>query len=833
MGVKGDKNQYPVDIKFDGKLRKNGDPALGASNDYQDLINMRYVPGGIRGITGGMTKINTSAPTTYTKLKTLFQLKKDFKAETHVLAQAYNSGETASTIIDNTTAIPSQGNFSATAIYTEAASAPNGFFAQAPDGHVAYCDSNASLVWGGNEFRGAFVIAMDNATPASATYKYDISEQLANSINDASNRHAFTAAKYIFVGSVRPLSGVKIYVATANTNADAIAVTYWNGTSWAAAASVTDNTSVGGKTLAQTGTITWTSLAGNAKVYEVGSTFLYWTLLDFSGCSAGTTIYQITQTAAMQQFTDIWDGQVLSLFDVERYDGTSYDNYTTNVKEDSYISTNDSTYMKLDSMATSNYLVCGSNVPLMGLIFHVADDQENTAAATATVSYWDGNTWQAVSGFQDNTSNGTATLNRGGAMSWTPVAPNTEFQTKITNEQSYYYYKVNLSAAPDGSVRVRYMAGIPAPEVIDNYKFPLFFQNRVILCSDQNDRKNKILIGGYNSTADFSGADSLELFVGDDRELIAGCTLFSRFGSTVYENVVLCKADETYILDGTSVQDYAIRKVSGTYGCVAPYSMVACDVGIDVEQGTSRNIAIWQSAVGICMFDNNTIKVISNDIHDFFNPLSSSFIPQDQIAKSYSFYDAREQEYHWCFSNTAAATVLNKEFVYSIKFGKWYEIQRGTGKALQGGASVRDTYGNIYLYGWDSSGYMQRLDNGTDFDGQNISYTMHFCDKPFYDSIMYETVLDKLKLVAVKKSTTSSTVAVTHYSEAASSASSQAITAIALSGSNRIISGERTLELPPSVFHSLKFVLSTNNENIGFEPLALSLFVRLLRPDYP
>jgi len=173
MGIGGEKSQFPVDIKFDGKLRKNGDPLLGQSSDYKDLINMRYIDNGIRGVQG-MTKINTTAPTTYTVFKNGIHLQKDSSTETHILMQAFNSAGTGSVVLDNTTAPPAQGDFSATAVYTEAASNPTGFFSQAPDGHIAYCNTNQSLVWGGNEFRNGYVIAMDGNVPAGAVTKKEI-----------------------------------------------------------------------------------------------------------------------------------------------------------------------------------------------------------------------------------------------------------------------------------------------------------------------------------------------------------------------------------------------------------------------------------------------------------------------------------------------------------------------------------------------------------------------------------------------------------------------------------------------------------------------------------
>lgn len=66
-----------------------------------------------------------------------------------------------------------------------------------------------------------------------------------------------TAEDYIYVGSDLPFNHRYFQVSTANTNSSVMSVDIWDGNDWTAAVDVIDYTSVGGKTLATKGIISW------------------------------------------------------------------------------------------------------------------------------------------------------------------------------------------------------------------------------------------------------------------------------------------------------------------------------------------------------------------------------------------------------------------------------------------------------------------------------------------------------------------------------------------------------------------------------------------------
>jgi hypothetical protein len=133
----------------------------------------------------GYSKINSTALTTYTKIRSGHQLRTDRDTTSYVLVQAENSGLTASQVFQNQTAVPTAGDFEASALHTDATGAGLGRFSDAPQGHIAYANGVESYIWAGDQLRlGALFLVQDtsNSNPV------DYTEEANNTLDDASNR---------------------------------------------------------------------------------------------------------------------------------------------------------------------------------------------------------------------------------------------------------------------------------------------------------------------------------------------------------------------------------------------------------------------------------------------------------------------------------------------------------------------------------------------------------------------------------------------------------------------------------------------------------------------
>ena len=188
------------------------------------------------------------------------------------------------------------------------------------------------------------------------------------------------------------------------------------------------------------------------------------------------------------------------------------------------------------------------------------------------------------------------------------------------------------------------------------------------------------------------------------------------------------------------------------------------------------------------------------------------------IGDSVGEIDPVNMWYRWAFASGTAATALNKELVYDIKRNKWFEVVRGTDNQLQFILLVHDTYGNSYNYGFLDTGYMLRLENGTDFDGEDIVHEFHLGDLPLVD-LATETQVDSIRLLTVAKATTANEVTLTHYADGATAGTDMTLSP-ARTG-YRLAQPSTQQRISGDPFHSFKCVMTTDDETIGFEPLAL------------
>jgi hypothetical protein len=196
------------------------------------------------------------------------------------------------------------------------------------------------------------------------------------------------------------------------------------------------------------------------------------------------------------------------------------------------------------------------------------------------------------------------------------------------------------------------------------------------------------------------------------------------------------------------------------------------------------------------------------------------------IDKSVGFIDQENLEYHWLFAS-GTSTTLDKEFVFDLKRWKWYEIVRGSGKQLQHGFRVTDSYGNNYNYGAIDIGYVERLEYGNSFDGGNIVHTFQLGDIALAEIPLYETRAQYANLSMVAKSTTTNNITYTHYVDTETSGTSFAMSPVV--AGKRIANVVYNINSKPGVFHSPKFTMTTNDEATGFEPLYLGYFYKVER----
>lgn len=883
------------DIPLNGKLITALDSTLAGPSDFQTLTNFEYTDASIRSVTG-MTKINTNVPT-YLKHRTIYQYTRTNPQESHLLTQSYNTDMNASVIQQMTNVVPATGDFSATTLYTIATTWAadtayslndkvfpttangcyyvcskagtthpttepswsttefvdttdntakwtckkgdlSGTFNRAPDDCVVYTNGEDVLVWGGDEYRVAQFINYDT----NSTFIYDFTNRLNNSSNDTANTAVFTrsgdSSTNFYICSMMPISGVKFYISTPNTNtASAPSISYWNGSAWTTVGTVTDGTSASSKTMAQTGLMSFADTSTVAKQKLINNVMGYWYKLNFSVIDATTSVYYCTLKTNFQKINDVWDGADQPCVSCMLYNGSIYTDYTTNVlKQDSdtYYSGSawiypPETYLPIGSATSSYAIFLGFTTRMTGVYLQVPNDQINTNASIASVYYWNGQAWTSCGTIEDQTDSSGKTLNTSGFYIWNPIDESSEFKTNVSTKTQLYYYKIVFGSTLSANIKIDYIAGMKAPIKLSQYNSSVMWLNSLWLIGDKKGWKSELLSSLTNTFCVFNSDSCVRLYLGNDDELIAGCTLFSRYMNNIEETLMVFKKNETWVVDGSNLDAIRPFKVSGQYGLTAPNSLAVCDIGVEIAPGVNKAVAIWQSNNDIMMFDNGSLICISRDIENYFKDMydtsETERLNPDYVDKSYGFFDMQNKTYHWLFA-AGSSTTLNREFVYDIIRKKWFRIDRTSGKYLQTGTSVKDFFGNAYTYGTLDTGYVERLEYGNTFDGADITSTFRLTDKPLDDTMFMETDVRFVKLIGVVKS---SAGVVTMYYYGDVTDTPVTISTVDQSQTSKRVY-QRTYGVNQSnVFHSFGLTCVSNDSFHAFEPLALAVLHHNIR----
>jgi hypothetical protein len=817
------------DYPLNGRLITKLDPVLLPEAHFQTLQNFRYNDGGIEPILG-MSKNNASA-FAYTKVKGGFHFKKEVPSqESHIFAQTTSGANSKILKSDNSVVVPGQDSFTSFIPFPT-----NDYvnFSEAPDQSMMMCDGYTNYVYSGNEYRIAKLINYD----PDGTFSYDYSIIANNNLTDAENVFTLVSSDdgnaYVYIGSTRPISGIKFYIKTANASAATVAVNYWSGTAFAGVASLSDGTATAGKTLSKTGIISFTSTVGLCKVKAINENVAYYYRVIFDGIEAGgtMTISQVAVVCPAQPLADIWDGSPRQIFSFIRYFGGVYNIYsdmTLNAYKLDYYASAATTYIQLGFFPLGDYIYVGFNERLLGFKFFFGETNVNMSTATITVEYWNGSAWVTVGTVNDSTSVGGVSFNRSGTVTWNAADYKSENITSVGNSAQWFYYRIYFSAQLSASIHVDNVTGIPAQVTLRPYRFPVLWQNRLWLLNDQSEAKNTGVGSSYGTVCVFNGIDSPKLTFGGTQEVVCAAPLFTRYGGSIYENLVVCKRNQTYLVDGTSPENYIVYKTANTIGCIAPQTMKVCDTGYEVAPGLTKHVVVWLSASGVVMFDANSIINISSDISDRFDPSNANYINLAVSNLFTAFYDARKFEYHIMIATGSSAT-LNEEWVYDLTRRKWYQIVRGA-KYLTCGFEVEDIIGNKFVYGGTDDGFLERLETGATFDGVAITSKFRLPDGTIDKSCMYVKEVRRVKLTG-KTSTTTAKITVRHYADGSMASSVPVIASIDQNVTGkRIFQASRSLSVR-GVFHSFEFEATVSDVQGGFNPLFVSGLYRVIRED--
>lgn len=650
-----------------------------------------------------------------------------------------------------------------------------------------------------SEDSGAGAYFQISATSADTFYIDDVAFNVDGEYNE------------LHIMTTRPIQGFKFYINTVNATASSLDIEYWDGTGFTDVTDDDDDTASGGATLAKTGFYRFAHTGGNADGAATGGD--YSTLSAYADfrhfqelylyayrirLSAGSAeIYHMTVDPGFQTVQDVWDGVYRQPIQFQFWNDSdgAFEDYTLHVNQSSDVNT--PVGGQVDAMTTSDYIVVMFEEQAAGIRLTMLGDLLNVATAKFnTLQYWNGYEWTNVSDFKDGTLNdaGTKSLTKTGLLSWTP---STDEQKRTLFNSLGYAYKLTVDATltgtegGDAEVLIDLVVGVPALLNTSGlheskpFNFSTIYKNRLMLGGfSAGGEGNRMDFSVTNAPDVFNGSESSmngiqSLYFGGVEPITCATQIYNRFGASVYSMLLVMKDTEIYLMVGDSPDDFVIYPVSDSVGCPAPHTLATAEVGLEIGEGLTRNVAIWLSHYGPMMFDGAIISPLLG-INNYFDPNEDDYIEWDYIHLARGWVDQTYKEYNLLIPSTANQSTNNIWLVYDLIRKKWFRKDTGTAQFPQCGFNIMDPdTGEQMVYGGVNTGKMVHLEKGTSWGATYADGTAGTVIRQYLktgdfwpsNNIWDETLIRKFKLVC-KKIDSTATVSthnlnINYYSNAA------------------------------------------------------------------
>lgn len=536
--------------------------------------------------------------------------------------------------------------------------------------------------------------------------------------------YAASLGAYFYVCSPFKLNGVKPYIQVANIETSTVSGAVWTGSSFSSL-SLTDGTSSGGITFAQTGSITW-DYSEDPQPYYINGKILY--VYRFA-LSAGTAeIYKLTVSAPLQPIRDVWNESPRTCISFQVNDGNVYEDFTFPVE--SKDSTETSLYAAdIGGLNSSDALIAMFDDRTMAIKFDMVSSKVNAAANTiGDVLYWNGSAFVSVGYFNDGTLNSGATISfaNSGTLTWNPPDKDNEQPREIFGVKGYIY-RIEFANATTltADTSIDLVTGVAAPLDMSGYDMVGTYNRRALLVSG-----NRIDYSQTDTPWVFNGVDSsddgrLSLYFGDDNDIVATTSLFNRYGSNLIETLVVFKKNSMALLTGSQPYSeynnpFVVKDISSNIGCAAPLTVESYQMEIPGSDSIRMSVVVWLDFSGPYFFTGAEPSRIQG-VEKYFDPAKTGCVNYSYIDMSFGYIDSVHDQWNLLIP-TGAATVPNTWLVYDFRHKKWFEKVPATYPTLAG--HVVDVDGARYNYGFLSTGQMLRLDHNQTWDGTAISQVM-------------------------------------------------------------------------------------------------------------
>lgn len=322
--------QKTVDIKaipFDGGVITAVDKQLLKSGQFSTLQNFRWRRPSFERRKGQLIQHNTTSNANPVATMYQFRANRFGTDELHFYGQ-WNDGQ-----VQEATNMPpttTTGNFG-TAVLSAVTGSKSCSWSTIND-RCLYSDSvrQHQIYTGSSSLPLAFVVykgtvAIPRIPTEGDDYGIEVTDNLSSTVAviDALNTLASYHAVYVMC-PVKAKS-LTLTVTSANGNASTMSFAYWNGAF--NSVGVTDGTASAGKTIGQSGIISWTPQSDELPSYMFGATGFWYRISVSAQLSATVRVSEVRYNSNWQSLVNIWDGVLRDAIECQVYDAS-----TTNYK---------------------------------------------------------------------------------------------------------------------------------------------------------------------------------------------------------------------------------------------------------------------------------------------------------------------------------------------------------------------------------------------------------------------------------------------------------------------------------------------------------------------
>ena len=624
------------------------------SGGYSMVQNMRNThPGFISR--KGQRKLHTTADST-NEVTTLYQFEKAKRDEKHTYAQMGDDD-----VLEATADPPgiTTGAFGSAVFAGSDNSIPASWgnindmllFSNGVDQHQIYTGSltyvNRAVV-----FDGA-------AAPTTVpTLGRDYSDQARDGLTTTAvildSLNTIAAFECLFIMTEVPIDTLKFTVSKANGETSTLSAYYWKG-SWTQVSSLSDGTATDSKTLAKTGSVTWTLPTDSYPNYMYGQCGYWYQLRVSAQLDAEVEVTKIEYTSDWQSIENVWDGTPMEVVEVQYFDSTA-DTYATF----------GAITIEIDSMTSDDRVYFATTRPICGIYADVGGKPNTTASTTInSVYYWNGAAWASAGTISD----GTAGLSNSG---WATFGRVTSHKRQFNENQYYaywYYFTVDKTLNDDVIIDLYCQPYYDIDELGKGYCNAVW-KNRAVYAFDQDQY---LFVSAAKRPQVLNGADSAILEAGDGRanKVLAMGKFYNEL--MVWQEEKGKEGGCLTLFEGYSPETFGKLVLSTKIGILNSKCFAVVD-GTSLSLKTTETtatLAFWLSHYGIYATDGHRMILLSADIQNYFDPLEEECIRRGYENKMWLAYDSAYNVIRVGLVSGESATKCNIFPVYDIGDQAW------------------------------------------------------------------------------------------------------------------------------------------------------------------